>query len=488
MLTYLRLACGPVSAPQLLRLRESSLGLVAERDIPVPTYQRSALIPRIVHIGVGGFHRAHLALYTHELAQAGSDWGIIGVGLLAHDETIARVLGEQDHLYTLSEKGNGEPAPQIIGSIVGFTLAIAEDEPLHSLVASATTSIVSLTITEAGYFELSDEQRKRGQRTTIDRMAAALDARRLAGSGPVTILSCDNLPGNGAVARTAVLSAAARISPTLVTWVEANCTFPNSMVDRITPATAETDKAWLRDHKGVDDHWPVVAEPFRQWVIEDTFAAGRPKWEDVGALFTDRVHDWELYKLRMLNAGHSCMAYLSALAGITFVDEAMNTPAVYTYLTELLYGESVPTLTEIPGHPREDYVASVLERFANTGVRDQISRLCENGTAKFPTFLLPTIVRNLELGGSIVRGTTALAGWARYLGVVDHDHQSFDASIDNARIYGAKALSDPAAFLDFAEVFPAVLRDSKRFRSAFVAAYHSIEANGALAAMALPER
>jgi mannitol 2-dehydrogenase len=461
---------------------------VAERGVPVPTYQRSALIPRIVHIGVGGFHRAHLALYTHELAQAGSDWGIAGVGLLAHDETIARVLQEQDHLYTLSEKGNGEPSPQIIGSIVGFTLAVTDDEPLNALIASATTSIISLTITEAGYFELTEDQRQLGLRTTIDRLAVALDARRAAGAGPVTILSCDNLPGNGAVARTTTLAAAARISPALLSWIEANCTFPNSMVDRITPATAETDKGWLRDHKGIDDHWPVVAEPFRQWVIEDKFAAGRPKWEEVGALFTDRVHDWELYKLRMLNAGHSCIAYLSALAGITFVDEAMSTPAVHTYLNELLYDESVPTLTEIPGHPREDYVASVLERFANTGVRDQISRLCENGTAKFPTFLLPTVVRNLELGGSIVRGTTALAGWARYLGVVEHNQQSFDASIDAARAYGAKALSDPSAFLDFAEVFPAVLRDSKRFRSAFVAAYQTIENDGALAAMAMSER
>jgi mannitol 2-dehydrogenase len=477
-----------VSAPPLVRLRESSLGLVAERGVPVPTYQRSTLIPRIVHIGVGGFHRAHLALYTHELAQAGSDWGIIGVGLLAHDETIARVLHDQDHLYTLSEKGNGEPRPQIIGSIVDFTLAVADDAPLNALIASATTSIISLTITEAGYFELTEDQRQLGLRTTLDRLAAALDARRVADAGPVTILSCDNLPGNGAVARTTTLAAAARISSTLVAWIESNCTFPNSMVDRITPATAEADKAWLRDHKGIDDHWPVVAEPFRQWVIEDKFAAGRPTWEDVGALFTDRVHDWELYKLRMLNAGHSCMAYLSALADITFVDEAMSTPAVHTYLNELLYGESVPTLTEILGHPREDYVASVIERFANTGVRDQISRLCENGTAKFPTFLLPTIVRNLELGGSIVRGATALAGWARYLGVVEHNHQSFDASIDAARAYGAKALNDPAAFLDFAEVFPAVLRDSKRFRSAFVAAYAAIAENGALAAMAMPER
>jgi mannitol 2-dehydrogenase len=476
-----------VNAPELLRLRASTLGAIASRGVPVPTYDRSHLQPRIAHIGVGGFHRAHLALYTHELAEAGSDWGIVGVGLLAQDEEMARVLHAQDGLYTLSEKGNGEPTPQIIGSLLRFLHCTGSDVAFCDLIASATTSIISLTITEAGYTELTDEQRAAGQTTTLDRLAAALDERRARGGGPVTILSCDNLPGNGTVARHALLAAASRRNDDLAEWVTVNCTFPNSMVDRITPATSDADRAWLRDNRGIDDRWPVVAEPFRQWVIEDNFAAGRPKWEDVGALFTDRVHDWELYKLRMLNAGHSCIAYLSALAGITFVDEAMSNPAVHAFLVDLLYNESVPTLTEIPGHPREDYVASVLERFANTGVRDQISRLCENGSAKFPTFLLPTIMGNLERGGPIVRGTTALAGWAHYLGVVPPERQSFDASIETARQYAAKALTDPVSFLDYAEVFPTELRDSKRFRAAFAAAYQSIEQHGSLAAMAMPE-
>ena len=238
---------------------------------------------------------------------------------------------------------------------------------------------------------------------------------------------------------------------------------------------------------GIEDGWPVVGEPFRQWVIEDAFAAGRPAWEDVGALFTDRVHDWELYKLRMLNAGHSCMAYLSSLAGITYVDEAMGVPQVRAFLDDLLYHEAVPTLTEIPGHRREDYVASVLGRFANTGVRDQIARLCVDGSAKFPTFLLPTIVRQLELSGPIRRATTALAGWARYLGVVAPADQSFDASIDAARQYGAKAMNDPTSFLEYAEVFPAELRESARFRAAFERAYRRVVDEGPLAAMATAE-
>jgi mannitol 2-dehydrogenase len=475
-----------VSATPPTRLCQATLGAVAARGIAVPRYDRGALVPGIVHIGVGGFHRAHLALYTDELAAQGSTWGIGGLGLLAQDATMARVLAAQDHLYTLVEKGNGEPAPQVIGSIVGYTHAPDDDAKVAVVIASPATNIVSMTITEAGYVEPTAVQVASGVRTTFDRLVAALAVRRRHDLGGVTVLSCDNLPGNGTAARRATLAAASRVDDGLRAWVQEQCTFPNSMVDRITPMTADADRAWLRDVAGIDDGWPVVAEPFRQWVIEDAFAAGRPRWEDVGALFTDRVHDWELYKLRLLNAGHSCMAYLAALADLTFVDEAMAVPTVRAFLEDLLYREAVPTLTEIPGHRREDYVVSVLERFANTGVRDQIARLCVDGSAKFPTFLLPTIVRQLELGGPIHRASTALAGWARYLGVVPVEQQSFDAGMDLARRYGAAAVGDPAAFLDYAEVFPEVLRSSERFRAAFVAAYHRIAGHGALAAMAAP--
>jgi mannitol 2-dehydrogenase len=255
------------------------------------------------------------------------------------------------------------------------------------------------------------------------------------------------------------------------------------MVDRITPVTADADRAWLLESTGIDDRWPVVAEPFRQWVVEDEFAAGRPSFEDAGALFTNRVHDWELYKLRLLNAGHSCMAYLSALAGITFVHEAMAVTAVHTFLEALLYREAMPTLAPIPGHPREDYVASVLERFANGGVRDQIARLCIDGSAKFPTFLIPTIERQLETDGPIAGAATALAGWARYLGVVDPGEQASDAGADTARRYATGAIADPQAFLDYGAVFTPALQSSERFRAAFSESYRRIAEDGPIAAM-----
>jgi mannitol 2-dehydrogenase len=463
---------------------QAHLAEISRRGVPVPAYDRGELAPRIVHVGVGGFHRAHLALYAHELASDGGHWGIVGLGLLAQDARMAAALRAQDHLYTLIEKGGGEPSAAVIGSIVGYVHAPDDATgAVAHLVASPSTSILSLTVTEAGYDDPSPEQVASGAGATFDRLAAALAVRRERGAGPLTILSCDNLTGNGDAARRATLSAAARASSALAAWVEASCTFPNSMVDRITPVTAESDREWLRDSIGVDDRWPVVAEPFRQWVLEDDFAADRPPWENVGALFTDRIHDWELYKLRLLNAGHSCIAYLSALTGITFVHEAMAVPAMRTFLAELLHREAMPTLDEIPGHPREHYIASVLERFANPGVRDQIARLCVDGSAKFATFVIPTIARQLELDGPIERATTALAAWARYLAVVDPEAQSFDSNADVARRHAADAVADPVAFLEFDSVFPPALRASGRFRAQFSSAYHRIVEGGPIAAM-----
>jgi mannitol 2-dehydrogenase len=458
-----------------ITLAQDHLPAIARRGVPVPRYDRRRLVPRIVHIGVGGFHRAHLALYVHELASQGGDWAIAGLGLLEQDAKMAAALDVQDHLYTLIEKGEGAPCPAVIGSIVAYAHAPdGHDVGLAERVASPVTSILSLTITESGYAEPSD---------TFDRIAAALALRRERAAGPLTILSCDNLPGNGDAARAATLSAAARADDALAAWIERNCTFPNSVVDRITPVTADADRDWLRDSVGIDDRWPVVAEPYRQWVMEDEFAAGRPRWEDVGAVFSDRIRDWELYKLRLLNAGHSCLAYLSALAGITYVHEAMALPAARTFLKEVLYREALPTLAEIPRHPREDYIASVLERFANPGVRDQIARVCIDGSAKFAAFLIPTVIHQVKAGGPIGGAATALASWARYLAVVDAAEQSFDARAAEAQRHARQAIADPESFLAFDAVFPAELRTSRRFRDAFSAAYRRIAERGPIAAM-----
>jgi mannitol 2-dehydrogenase len=456
-----------------VRLSTSTLDELERLDVSVPHYDRGALVPRILHLGVGGFHRAHMALYTDELAEAGSDWGIRGVGLLESDRAMADVLAAQDHLYTLIERDSDGSHPHVIGSILDFVLG---NEAFSRQVADPELSILSMTITEGGY---SLERAN----PTIEAIVDALEARRNAGGAPLTILSCDNLPGNGTVARASIMQVAATRSDQLVTYLESSCTFPNSMVDRITPQTTDTDRAWLRDEVGIEDGWPVVAEPFRQWVIEDAFAAGRPAFEDVGALFTDRVHDWELYKLRMLNATHSNMAYLSALAGVVYVDEAIANPTVRRYLERFLSTESIPTLTEIPGHPAKEYADTVLGRFANTGVRDQIARLCIDGTAKFPSFLIPTIERQLELAGPIDCAALALAGWARYLGTVPADARAPDPRGERSAALAVQSLDDPRAFLALDEVFTPPLRESERFGDAFADASRRLADRGPLGAM-----
>ena len=328
---------------------------------------------------------------------------------------MAAALGAQDHMYTLIERGPGEPTVAVIGSIVDYRLACDDPARAVEVLAQPDVAIVSLTITEAGYVEGA---------ATFDVLAQALALRHARGLGPVTLMSCDNVPGNGNATRRATMAAVVAHGPDLSEWVQTECTFPNSMVDRITPVTTDADRAWLHASHGIDDRWPVVAESFRQWVVEDAFAAGRPRWEDAGVLISDQVHDWELYKLRLLNAGHSALAYLGQLADLTFVDEAMTSPVVRQFLERLLLDEAVPSLTEIPGHPREDYVASVLARFSNSGVRDQLARLCIDGTAKFATFLVPSIVHQLANDGPVERSATALAGWARYLADVPVEEQA----------------------------------------------------------------
>ncbi len=459
-----------------LRLSMSTLEAVERGGIPVPHYDRAALTPRILHIGVGGFHRAHMALYVDELAEAGGGWGIRGTGLLDADRRMASVLESQDHLYTLIERDSNGSRPRIVGSIVDYRLVADDAAAFARELARPEIAILSMTITEGGY-SLDKPN------PTIEAIVAGLDVRRASGGTPLTILSCDNLPGNGNVAREAVTRVCEARSDDLVRYVETACTFPNSMVDRITPQTTDADRASLHDEWGLDDGWPVVSEPFRQWVLEDSFAAGRPRFEDVGVLFTDRVRDWELYKLRMLNATHSCMAYLTAIAGVVYVDEAVAIPAVRQYLERFLATEAIPTLTEIPGHPAADYGRTVLARYENTGVRDQIARLCIDGTAKFPSFLIPTVERQLELDGPVERAALALAGWARYLATVPAAERAYDPHGDRAATFAAKSIADPPAFLEFDQVFTARLRASERFRDAFVAASNALAERGSIGAM-----
>ncbi len=469
-----------------LTLSAGALSALSAR-ISVPPYERDGLRRSIVHIGVGGFHRAHLATYVDDLARQGVlDWSIVGAGVLPGDARIATVLAQQDYLYTLISRGEHNTTVQIIGSIVDFALASDESEVLVERIADPSTQIVSMTITEGGY-PIDDVTgdfvpERSSPNGVFSLLAAGLDARRQANGRPLTVMSCDNIMTNGQVAKTSTIGEARRISGELADWIDANVSFPNSMVDRITPATTSADIDWLTTEIGLVDEWPVVAEPFRQWVIEDDFAGQRLPLEDIDVIVTNDIEPYELTKLRLLNAGHSCLAYLAALDGHERVDEAMADPVLRDFVTQLLHVEAKPTLPEAVGIDLDEYIASLIERFQNPGVGDQIARLCLDGTAKFPKFLLPTVRAQLSDGGPIDRCAMALAGWCLYLS--SNPQPSPDPQLTLAVEHATAALDDPHRFLSFTEVFGNDLASNSAFGEAFSNALIALRANGVQSAVA----
>ncbi len=442
-----------------------------------------------MHIGVGGFHRAHLAVYIDQLCNQGvTDWAIVGAGVLPHDERIASALTAQDGMYTLISRGADTTDVQIIGSIVDFIEAWKSPDQLVDQIAAATTQIVSLTITEGGY-PINDatgafdpDSRNAADSGAFGLLTRGLARRATGNGGPLTVLSCDNILGNGHTTRTAVLAMTERLAPEALPWVTANVSFPNSMVDRITPATADSDRAWLAETEGINDHWPVVAEPFIQWVVEDAFAGDRPPLEKIDVIVTSEVEPYEFMKLRLLNAGHSCLAYLSALLGIEKVHEAMADDHIRRFVSSFLHLEAQPVLEAVPGVDVDAYIATLIERFSNPNIGDQISRLCLDGSAKFPKFLLPTIVEQLKVGGPIQLASLALAGWCQYLSGTTEDGASIDLA-DDPRLDSAVELArasetNPAAFLTFGAVFDGDLASSPEFTAAFVGTLELLRSKG----------
>ena len=464
-----------LSRTSLHRLRAS---------ITVPTYDRRQLRRSIVHIGVGGFHRAHFATYVNDLCRAGhTGWAITGAGVLPQDREIADALGAQDFLYSLITRGHDTTSVEIIGSIVDFLHAAESTDSLVAEIASPSTQVVSLTVTEGGY-PIDDltghylpESPIAGPKSAFGVIAAGLELRRKRGIGGLTILSCDNIISNGAVAKAATLGEADRISPQLGKWIESSSAFPNSMVDRITPATTDADRAWLADTMGIVDRWPVVTEPFRQWVIEDTFASGRLPLGEIDVLGTSDVEPYELMKLRLLNASHSCLAYLAALVEIDTVDTAMDNKDLRAFVTEFIEREARPVLPFVFGVDLHAYTRSIIDRLSNPAIGDQIARLCLDGSAKFPKFLLPTIRAQLEAGGSVALSALALAGWCQYL-TQSPDGLASDPLLNKAVGHAERSLADPSSFLGFVEVFGDDLPTSRRFCDAFVDALTLLRSQG----------
>ena len=477
-------------------LKASTLPQVGER-IPVPGYDRGALTTGIVHFGVGAFHRAHQAMYLDRMLNAGQalDWAIAGVGLLPGDRAIASALTAQDGLYTLIEKPPaGDWNPRVIGSIVEVLFGPDDPEAVLARLTDERTRIVSLTVTEGGY-NISDVTGEFDESNPAVRADAApgavpgtwfgyvveaLARRRAAGTPPFTVMSCDNVQGNGAVTRKALVAFARLRDPELADWVDGAVTFPNSMVDRITPATTDADRDAVTERYGVEDAAPVLCEDFEQWVLEDSFPSGRPTLEAAGVQVVSDVEPYELMKLRLLNAGHQALGYSAYLSGYRLVHEAAQDPLFAGFLLDYMRTEGIPSLHPVPGVDLTAYTDKLIERFSNAQVRDTLARLCAFSSDRIPKWLVPVVNHNLRTGGPITRSAATIACWARYAEGTDEAGQPIeivDRLKDRVQAAAARQAEDPLAFLRDRELF-GDLADDERFTAEYTRLLDSLHQKG----------
>jgi mannitol 2-dehydrogenase len=424
------------------------------------------------------------------------DYAICGIGLMPGDRRMHEVLQSQDHCYTLVEKAaDGTRTARIIGSIVDYLYAPDDPEAVLERLASPQTRIVSLTVTEGGYnisavtgeFDLSyppvaaDLTQGAVPQTTFGLVTEGLRRRRDRGLAAFSVMSCDNIQANGAVAQRAFTAFARALDPELADWIERESSFPNSMVDRITPVTTDADRAEITEQFGVVDGWPVVAEPFFQWVLEDHFVAGRPPLEEAGVQVVDDVEPYELMKLRLLNAGHQGLAYFGYLSGYRYAHEAAQDPAFAQYLLNYMHTEAIPTLPPVPGIDLDDYTRTLIERFSNAEVKDTLARLCLESSDRIPKWLVPVIQHNLTTGGPLRISAAIVASWARYAEGVDEQGEPIevvDRLKDQVMAAAATQQADPTAFLQQRDLF-GDLAHQPRFVEAYEEALDSLHSRGA---------
>ncbi|HET7305352.1 MAG TPA: mannitol dehydrogenase family protein [Segeticoccus sp.] len=485
----------------MTRLNQAALATL-EGDVAVPAYDRSRVTTGIVHFGVGGFHRAHQAMYLDRLLREGTatDWGICGVGTMAGDKRMADVLQAQDGLYTLVVKHpDGSMDARVIGSITGYLFAPDDPEAVLEVMSAPTTRIVSLTITEGGYhfhpstgeFDPDDPVLQADLRpgatpqSVFGFITEALARRRASGTPAFTVMSCDNIQGNGEVAHRMVTAFARLKDPDLADWIEAEVAFPNSMVDRITPVTTDEDRRRVAEEFGIEDGWPVVTEPFTQWALEDRFPQGRPAYEDVGVQVVDDVMPYELMKLRLLNASHQALCYLGYLSGYRYAHEVCQDRLFVDFLLGYMREEGQPTLRPVPGVDLDRYEHQLIERFANPEIRDTLARLCAESSDRIPKWLVPVIREQLAGDGPIDRSALVVASWARYAEGVDEQGQPIevvdrlrDKLVERARRQG----EEPLAFLQDPSLF-ADLADQPRFVALYTKALDSLHSVGVRATL-----
>jgi mannitol 2-dehydrogenase len=471
-------------------------------QVPTPNYDRSQLRVGIVHFGVGGFHRAHQAMYLDRLMNEGKalDWAICGVGVMAPDRRMKETMDAQDALYTLVLKApDGTLEPRVIGSIMDYLFAPDNPEAVIEKMADEQTRIVSLTVTEGGYnfsavtgeFDetnpdvVHDLQSGTSPRTTFGLITEAVARRRRRGLPPFTVMSCDNIQGNGDAAKRSFVAFATLRDPELGEWMAREVRFPNSMVDRITPVTTDDDRAEVRQQFGIEDRWPVVCEPFTQWVLEDRFNSGRPPLEDAGVQIVDDVEPYELMKLRLLNASHQALCYFGYLAGYRLVHEVCQNPLFANFLLAYMDREATPTLEPVPGIDLDEYKHNLIARFSNAGVRDTVARLCAESSDRIPKWLLPVVRHNLANGGEIHRSAAVVASWARYAEGVDEQGQPIevvDRLRDTLMAAARRQHEEPLAFIANREVFGDLI-DNERFVSSYRSTLASLHSKGARATL-----
>lgn len=448
------------------RLHASTLATLPA-TVRRPAFDRSALRGGIVHLGLGAFARAHLAVMNDDAIEAGagssdaaalaSGWGITGVSL--RQPATRDALMPQDGLYTVAVRDGSGSRLRVIGSLLDCIVAPDDPGAVLALIAHPDTRIVSLTITEKAYGLdpasgllqadhpdiRHDLETAVAPRSAIGFIVRGLALRRERGRRPITLMSLDNLPANGSTLRRLVLAFAQLIDPALATWIGSECTFPNSMVDRIVPRTTDADRADVAGALGVDDAWPVITEPFFDWAIEDRFAAGRPDWAAGGARFVDSVAPWETLKLRMVNGSHSAIAYLGLMAGWQTVDTAMAEPALRGFVAALMRDEIEPTLAALPGLDLPAYRQQLLQRFANPALAHQTRQIAMDGSQKLPQRLIGTLRERLRGGQPAPRLVLAIAAWLHHLRGEDEAGAAYD--IDDPQAAPLQALWQHAADL-----------------------------------------
>lgn len=451
-----------------------------------PGYDRARLTVGIVHIGIGAFHRAHQAWYMDKLFSRGlaSGWAICGIGLLKSDQHICDVLERQDGLYCLKISDvDGADTVQVVGSVTEIIFAPANPERAIRKMADPATKIISLTITEGGYnfstnkqFDWSNQKvlRDAGAQdhpeTVFGYLHRALMLRRDQELGPITIQSCDNMESNGDITRTMLLAFLSKAQPDLIPWVEEHVSFPNSMVDRITPATSDALKKEIIEDYGVIDGWPVNCEDFAQWVIEDKFKAGRPQWELAGAQIVPDVAPYEKMKIRLLNGGHTLAGFAGYHKGYNYIHESVNDITISRLLRKYLDKEVTPTLDPVAGIDLERYKESIIRRFKNPHIKDTVARIISETSAKFPKFILPTITDQISSFGEIELAALVAANWYQYLRMnMEHPGRIQDSAklLLLERVREAERRNDPSFFLESRDLF-GDLQKAEAFRDIFL--------------------